>query len=159
MEDRAPRHEACCKASTTSCPCPACGNAGRRVGAATLDGHVSGDLRERIGGDATFCLNPDCAVVYCNPAGVIVRKGQTRLPVTIKDPGDDVFVCYCFELKRGDVRRDLEARGSTDIPGRIRKGIEDGRCDCGRKNPQGACCLGNVAVEIKKYQMEMDRHG
>lgn len=143
-------HEACCKAPTIPCPCPVCGNAGRKVSVLTLDNHVAGALRGEIGNDATFCLNPDCEVVYCNPGGKVVRKGETKLPVTIKDSGDDVYVCYCFEFKRGDIRKDLSENGKTDIPDDITKKIRDGLCACESKNPQGACCLGNVAKEIAK---------
>lgn len=159
MESQAPSHETCCKIPTTTCPCPICGNAGRKVTALTLDNHVPGLLRAKIGDDVTFCLNPACDVVYCNPSGVVVRRGETILPVTIKDGGDDVNVCYCFDFRRRDLRADLEARGKTDIPAQIRKGIAEGRCDCERKNPQGACCLGNVAAAIKKIEMEVRSHG
>jgi len=147
-------HGECCKIPTSVCPCPVCGNPGRKVTPITLDAHVPSPLRGEIGDDVTFCLNPDCAVVYCNPAGKMVRKGQTRLPATLKDLGDDVFVCYCFEHKRGDLRRDLATKGWTDIPDRIKQGIKDGRCDCERKNPQGACCLGTVAATLKAIEAE-----
>src|SRR5258708_5658920 len=148
-------HHACCRVSTAACPCPVCGHEGRQVTALTLDHHIPQDLRADFGDEATFCLNPSCDVVYCNHAGKVIRKGQTILPVTMKDPGDDVYVCYCFEHKRGAIRRDLMGQGKTDIPNRIKKGIQEGRCDCERKNPQGACCLGNVANAIKVIQHEM----
>lgn len=149
-----PNHEACCKISIDSCPCPCpvCGNAGRKVRATTLDHHVPKPLRAAIGNEATFCLNHDCDVVYCNPKGVVIRKGETVLPVTQKDPGDDVHVCYCFGFKRSDIRRDLASRGTTEIPDRIKHGIAEGRCACEQKNPQGVCCLGNVDGSIKKIQ-------
>lgn len=148
-------HEECCKIPTTSCPCPICGNPGRKVTPLTLNNHVSSPLREKLGDDATFCTNPNCDVIYCNPEKFVVRKGETKLPVTIKDPGDDVYVCYCFGHKREDLRRDLRENGRTDIPDQIRKGVKDGLCDCERKNPQGACCLGNVANAIKTIQIEL----
>lgn len=148
-------HESCCRIPTTLCPCPVCGDKGRKVGRITLDKHVPSPLREEIGEDVSFCLNPGCEVVYCNANGRVVRKGQTRLPVTIKDPGDEVFVCYCFEHRRADLRRDLAEKGATDIPDRIRKEVQAGRCDCESKNPQGACCLGNVADAIKSIKAEM----
>ena len=152
-------HEACCKIPTVSCPCPVCGNPGRKVSVLTLDHHVPGPLRGELGDDAAFCLNPACEVVYCNPAGRVVRKGETALPVTIKDPGDDVYVCYCFEFKRGDVRADLKVKGKTDIPDQIRKGVQEGRCDCERKNPQGACCLGNVMTVVKLISSQLKSKG
>lgn len=157
MGNQSPDHEACCGISTTLCPCPVCGNAGRKVTAVTLDHHVPERLRAEIGNDGTFCLNPACEVVYCNPAGFVIRKGQTLLPVTVKDQGDHVPVCYCFDFKRGDIRGDLAKRGKTDIPERIRKGISEGRCACERRNPQGACCLGNVAGAIKNIQLDEAR--
>lgn len=148
-------HQECCQISTTLCPCPVCGNMGRKVSPKTLDHHVPHPLRENIGNEATFCMNPSCNVVYCNPRKIVVLKNETKLPVTVKDSGDDVYVCYCFEHKRGDIRRDLKEKGTTDIPDRIRKGVKEGHCDCERKNPQGACCLGNVANAIKMIQSEL----
>lgn len=142
-------HEACCRIPTVPCPCPVCRKMGRRVTAVTLDHHVPRDRRVGFGDEAAFCLNPSCEVVYCNRAGQVVRKGETNLPVTVKDPGDDVYVCYCFGFTRGDLRKDLTTIGKTDIPERIRQGIEEGRCACELKNPQGTCCLGNVASTIK----------
>jgi hypothetical protein len=127
------------------------------MGPITLDNHIPSPLREEIGDDATFCLNPDCEVVYCNPQGKTVKRGQTKLSVTIKDPGDEVYACYCFEFKRADIRRDIQEKGKTDIPYKIRQGVKDGRCDCERKNPQGACCLGNVAQAIKEIESEVKR--
>lgn len=125
----------------------------------TLDHHVPKHLRASPGDDVTFCLNPKCEVVYCNPSGFVVRKGQTVLPVTIKDQDDQVLVCYCFDFKRANIRRDLTQKDETTIPDQIRRGVKEGRCACERTNPQGACCLGNVAEAIKKIQEEVQSHG
>ncbi|HVA67102.1 MAG TPA: hypothetical protein VNK24_09305 [Elusimicrobiota bacterium] len=157
MSDSPETHEACCHASATPYPCPICGNAGRKVSALTLDHHLPQPLRAEFRDEGTFCLSPECEIVYCNPAGRQVRRGETVLPVTIKDAGDDVHVCYCFDFKRSDLRRELEQKGRTEIPNQIRKGVKDGRCDCERKNPQGACCLGNVAAAIKDIQKGVKR--
>ena len=157
MPPSAETHDTCCKVPTTACPCPVCGKPGRKIGALTLDHHARGALRESFGNDATFCLNPACEVVYCNPAGKTIRRGETVLPVTIKDPGDDVYVCYCFQHKRGDIRRDLSQKGMTDIRDQIKRGIQEGRCDCERKNPQGACCLGNVTREVQSISDSLNQ--
>lgn len=133
-------------------PCPACGSMGREVTPLTLDEHVPAPLREELGDAAAFCPSPGCEAVYFNARGTLVRKVQTRLPVAAKDPGDDVLVCYCFQHKRGDLRRGLKEKGNTDIPDRIRRGIQEGRCDCERRNPHGACCLGDVAAVIGAIQ-------
>ena len=148
-------HESCCKIKTTPCPCPVCGNAGRKVTTLTLDQHVPARLRTSIGPDATFCLNPECEVIYCNPQDFVIKRGETLAPVTIKDPSDEVLVCYCFEHCRGDLRRDIVKTGTTDIPQRITAEVKAGHCDCERKNPQGACCLGNVAAAINEIKGEI----
>lgn len=155
MNTATTNHEACCRIPTTACPCPVCGNAGRRVSALTLDNHIPSHLRKDFGNEATFCLNPSCEVIYCDSAGKIIRKGETKIPVTVKDAGDDVPVCYCFQFKRSDIRRDLKEKGKTDIPDQIKKNVQEGRCDCERKNPQGACCLGNVANSVKIIRSEL----
>lgn len=152
-----PRNEACCHPETTTHPCPGCGAVGHPVGAITLENHLPRERQAEFGLQGWFCDNPACGVVYFNPSGKTVRRGQTVRPVTVKDLRDVVPVCYCFEFKRGDLRRDLEENGTTGIPDEIKKGIKDGRCDCERKNPQGKCCLGNVAAAVKVIRQEMAR--
>lgn len=149
-------HEACCRLPAVALACPVCGKQGRKVGKETLDQHLEQASRAKFGPEAGFCPNPACEVVYFGGEAV-VRKGETVLAVTQKDPGDEIFVCYCFEHKRGDLRRDLERTGATDIPDRIKLGIKEGRCDCERRNPQGACCLGNVAAAITEIKGESHR--
>lgn len=154
MENNIPGHKSCCKTRAAGCPCPVCDNAGRKVTPLTLAHHLSPALRAQLGDDAAFCLNPACEVVYFNPGGFVVRRGQTLVPVTIKDGSDEVRVCYCFDIKRGDLRKDIREGRNAAIPERIRQGISEGRCDCERMNPQGTCCLGNVVIEIKKIEKE-----
>lgn len=134
---------------SNSTACPVCAKQGRKVGKETLDHHLAPIPRAKFGDAAGFCPNPACEAVYFS-ASATVFKGETALAVTQKDPGDEVFVCYCFKHTRGDLRRDLARKGVTDIPDRIKKGIKEGLCDCARKNPQGACCLGNVAAAINE---------
>lgn len=149
--------EECCHPGAMSRPCPGCGTVGHPVSAVTLQNHLPSKRQADFGPRGSFCAVPDCDVVYFNPSGKTIRRGQTVRPVTVKDQGEEVPVCYCFEFKRVDLRRDLEENGMTGIPDEIKKGIKDGRCDCERKNPQGTCCLGNVAAAIKAIQMEIQR--
>lgn len=147
-------HEACCRLPAVALTCPVCGKQGRKVGKETLNHHLEQAPRAKFGDAAGFCPNPACEVVYFSDTAT-VRKGETVLAVTQKDPGDEVFVCYCFGHTRGDLRRDLAQKGATDIPDRIKQGIKEGRCECERRNPQGACCLGNVAAAITAIKEEI----
>jgi len=145
--------EACCRPPAAALACPVCGEQGRKVGQETLDHHLEPPSRAKFGAEAGFCPNPACEVVYFGGTATL-RKDEVSQAVTQKDPGDEVFVCYCFEHSRGDLRRDLAQKGTTDIPARIKQGIKEGRCECERRNPQGACCLGNVAAEIAAIKGE-----
>lgn len=149
------KNEERCPPEMTARTCPTCGSIGHPVSEVTLESHLPGVRYAEFGRLGGFCANPACEVVYFNPMGKTVCRGQTARPVTVKDLGDEVPVCYCFGFKRGDLRRDLMDKGTTAIPDEIKKGIKDGRCDCERKNPQGTCCLGNVAAAVKAIQTEV----
>lgn len=158
MTSPAEGHKDCCgRPAIFFANCPACGKPGRKVAGVTLDRQLAPAHRARLGETAGFCATPDCEVIYYGSAATI-RKGETLLPVTQKDPGGDVYVCYCFGIKRSDIRRDLAAAGTTGIPDRVKQGIAEGRCECEKKNPQGSCCLGSVAAEIGKIKEEVKSH-
>lgn len=150
--------QACCRPAAISLECPVCGKRGRKVGKDTLDHHLAAAARSKFGDQAGFCANPTCEVVYFDGAATVL-KGETLIAVTQKDRGDEVNVCYCFDFKRADIRRDLVARGATDILDQIKRGIDEGRCACERMNPQGACCLGNVAAAVKQIAAELKTGG
>jgi hypothetical protein len=150
-------HEACCRTASISLECPVCRKQGRAVGAVTLDYHLPPSARSRLGDFAGFCPNSACDIVYFDGERVI-SKGETSFPVTQKDAGDGVPVCYCFHFKRADIRQDLIERGTTDISEKIKQGIAEGRCACEEMNPQGACCLGNVVAAVKKIELEVKKH-
>lgn len=156
MTSHAESHDCCGRAAAAPAACPACGLPGRPVQGVTLDHHLDPALRARLGYPAGFCPNPACGIVYFSGRGT-VQKGETLLPVTQKDPGDDVHICYCFGIKRSDLRGQLAAGGSTDIPERIRRGISAVGCSCEKLNPGGACCLGEIAAEIQEIKEQLRR--
>ena len=52
-------------------------------------------------------------------------------------------VCYCFGHSVGDTRDATHADLQAVIDD-ITQGIRQDQCACDLRNPQGACCLGNV---------------
>lgn len=136
----------------TQVPCPVCGRPSRSVSPLTLQNHVPKVFRDVLGGVAAYCLNGACRVVYFNPQGFTVSVGQTTRPVTLKEKGGHVPVCYCFGFTRGDVAKGLSCGAESGISARIREGIKEGRCDCERQNPQGTCCLANVDAVIAEIR-------
>jgi len=92
-----------------------------------------------------FCRTATCPVVYFSPASRhSFTVGEVRERVFQKEPtAADVPICYCFRHTVGDLRLgSAEARAA--IVDDINAGIDASECACDLRNPQGACCLGNV---------------
>ena len=127
--------------------CPSSGTVGSKVDLVTVKALLTGDALRRLDGSTyRFCPAPDCDVVYFDSgAGSLFRKSDLTVRVGLKETEDPIPVCYCFGFAVADLRRDLAARGKTDIPAVITAEIKAGHCACEVKNPQGTCCLGNVS--------------
>jgi hypothetical protein len=87
-------------------------------------------------------------VVYFGSGGVFARE-DLRVPVFQKEPPGARTVCYCFALTEEDIRRELTTTGHSLAGERITQLVKDDRCACEVRNPQGTCCLGNIAAVTK----------
>jgi hypothetical protein len=103
-----------------------------------------------------FCPDPDCPVVYYSADNEqVFTEADLRERVYQKHPkDDDVFVCYCFKHKVGDIRKDVGEHGVSEIVEQINKGVQANQCACDILNPQESCCLGNVRKLVKSMQSE-----
>lgn len=131
--------------------CPACGAVGKPVAVQTVRALVAVSLREVRGQRYRFCATPTCAVVYYNPTGgAVFTHDQLRERVYQKEPGQgDVLICYCFRHTVGAVQEGAsEARKA--ILADITAGIQADQCACDLRNPQGACCLGNIRGLVRQ---------
>lgn len=137
--------------------CPSSGTVGSKVDLVTVKALLTGDALRRLDGSTyRFCPAPDCDVVYFDSgAGSLFRKSDLTVRVGLKETEDPIPVCYCFGFAVADLRRDLAARGKTDIPAMIAAEIKAGHCACEVKNPQGTCCLGNVSRAAKRLEAEL----
>jgi len=95
--------------------------------------------------DHRFCATADCEVVYFGTDEVFRREDLT-VPVFQKEPLGQRVVCYCFAVSEGDIARELAESGRSMAAERITQLIQQERCACEVRNPQGTCCLGNVAL-------------
>jgi hypothetical protein len=84
--------------------------------------------------------------------GQVFRQDDVLVPVFQKGPEGRRTVCYCFDLSEDAVRREVEGTGVSASAERIKSLVRDGRCACEVRNPQGSCCLGNVAALVKAAQ-------
>jgi hypothetical protein len=131
--------------------CPVCGERGKPVQGQTVKALLSVSLREVQDVEYLFCKTRTCPVVYFSPDGEqTFSVEQVRERVYQKElESDDVFACYCFRHKVGDIRA-ASSESRKAILDDINTGINAGQCACDLRNPQGSCCLGNVRGLIKR---------
>jgi hypothetical protein len=123
--------------------CPACGKTGKKVAMETIKSLLAPAAMRRLeaGRGYSFCVTPSCATVYFSGQNKFEWQ-DVRVPVFQKDPRAEVPVCYCFGYTREDLSAPDSAKSaSRDIAARVKQGL----CACEIRNPQGSCCLGNVA--------------
>ena len=129
--------------------CPECGTPGRVVDRITVKAMLRPEALARLSApEYRFCATPECAAVYFGTDEVFDRE-EIGVPVFQKEPVGDRPVCYCFGVSEGDLRRELVETGRSTAWDRITALVKAGRCACEVKNPQGSCCLGNVATATK----------
>jgi hypothetical protein len=94
-----------------------------------------------------------CRVVYFAPESVF-RREDVVVPVSQKEPAGNRTVCYCFGISESDLHREIDQVGSSTAAERITALVKADRCACEVRNPQGTCCLGNVATAVKELMTE-----
>ena len=137
--------------------CPRCGVRGKSVDTQTLKAMLAISLAVIRPVEYRFCRTVQCPIVYFSSDGLqTFTERALRERVYQKHPDDDaVFVCYCFRHTPGAIRAELwVSRVSTTVE-RVNAGIATGQCACDIRNPQGNCCLGNVATTVKRIKVEM----
>ena len=129
--------------------CPACGNKGKSVTTLTVKSLVRDHSRVSVSEPFSFCRTLDCDIVYFSSESLF-RKLDVKVRVGIKETEDPIPLCYCFNYAREDVRRDIQADGTSKILERIKAEVQGGFCACEVKNPGGSCCLGEVTRTIQQ---------
>lgn len=131
--------------------CPNCGQNGRRVPLITLKSLLKPAALATLEPDRdyAFCQNPTCETVYFALDGSLTfAVGDLKVPVFQKDSAMHVPVCYCFDWTRERIVQAVRHGGEPLQE--IKAHVHAGRCGCEVNNPQGACCMGNVAAFIRK---------
>jgi hypothetical protein len=135
--------------ATSPTRCPECGRAGQLVDRITVKAMLRPEALMRLSGpEHRFCPTPECPVVYFG-LEEIFHRGEILVPVFQKEPAGDRTICYCFAVTEGDIRRELVAQGGSTAGDRITALVKAERCACEIRNPQGSCCLGNVATATR----------
>ncbi|WP_233493123.1 MULTISPECIES: hypothetical protein [unclassified Meiothermus] len=95
-----------------------------------------------------FCPAAGCEVVYYSSRQAFTTD-DLRVKVYPKDPSGEVPLCYCFGWTRAKLEEQIKS-GFVHAVQDIRAHIQAKRCACELRNPQGACCLGNVEAYIRQ---------
>ncbi len=77
------------------------------------------------------------------------RQEDVLVPVFQKGAEGARMVCYCLAISEDQVRGEVEAAGASASVERIERLVQRHRCACELRNPQGACCLGNIAAVVR----------
>jgi len=138
--------------------CPTNHKVGKKVDSLILKSMLALPINLITRSEYYFCPDPDCPVVYYSADNEqVFTEADLREKVYQKHPQDsDVFVCYCFKHKVGDIRKDVAEHGKSEIVDQINKGVQANQCACDILNPQATCCLGNVRKLVKSIQSEQE---
>ncbi len=127
-------------------PCPRCKRVGHHVERITLKALLRPSGLVRLSAaHHRFCPTFDCPVVYFGREESFERDDVT-VPVFQKEVPGARLVCYCLSITEADIRREILESGHSAAADQIRTLVNAGRCACEVRNPQGSCCLGNVAA-------------
>jgi len=130
--------------------CPRCAHAGLSLDTVTVKALLARSLADVTARAYRFCPTPTCPVVYfAGDSDQTFGTRDVREVVYQKAPDDPaVFVCYCFRYTRGQLAAAAHQGAGQAIIAAITAGIKAGACACDLRNPQGACCLGNVRARL-----------
>lgn len=123
------------------------------MGRLTLGALLKPDRRPRIPTQPEFCFcrTPTCEAVYFAPGRVLFRKDDLAVQVGVKEPNDLTAPgCYCFGWTPEKIRTELEETGRSTAIDQITAQVKAGNCYCEVTNPQGSCCLGNIAKAVQE---------
>ena len=135
--------------------CPECGELGKPVKRLTLGALLKPERRVQIPTQEEFCFcrTPTCEVVYLRPGQALFRTQDLAVRVGLKEPDDPTApVCYCFGWTPQKIRAEIETTGTSAVIDQIKAQVKAGNCYCEVTNPQGSCCLGNVAKAVQEAQ-------
>lgn len=138
--------------------CPVCQQRGQVVPPVTVRSLVLEDrVSQLLDSPYRFCATPSCDVVYYDTVpGRLLRKGDIRVRVGLKETADPITVCYCFGHTRSSIREEILATGRSTVQRRVTEEVKAGRCACETENPSGRCCLGDVARAVREIRAALN---
>jgi CopZ-like zinc binding protein len=152
--------ETCCTIGDDGRPapthCPQCSKPGRSVERITVKALLRPEALARLSAPThRFCATPECPIVYFGREEAFAREDVAVTVFQKESPGARI-VCYCFTITEDDIRRELVETGHSSAAERITALVKVERCACEVKNPQGSCCLGNLADATRTLKTALE---
>ena len=120
--------------------CPSCGKPGVRVREDAVKYNILNFKRKHKDSNTKWniCINPVCDSSYFSNKDLF-RTSDLKKPLFFKDSSDDVPICYCSGLTRGEIREAVQNGCKTirDVQKYTKKSVT-GHCET--RNPLGKCC-------------------
>jgi hypothetical protein len=115
----------------------------------TLDSLLHAGTKRRFRPNSPYFFCSACPIVYHTPATTFTVV-DLLVPVWQKNPHDPTIpVCYCFGHTPASIADEIRLTGASTVHASIAAKVRAGECACDTRNPQGSCCLGNVAAIVK----------
>jgi len=141
----------------TRAECPVSRTLSRKVQRRTLEHLLKPDKLDSLRNvQYYYCKEPTCNVVYfSNENAPFFSTDEAAVKVFVKDQGDDVPVCYCFNWTRARIKQQIRETEKSTAAIEIAREIKAGNCACDIKNPKGECCLGDINLFVKEVLAHM----
>jgi len=120
--------------------CPSCGQPGVRVKEDAVKNNIVNFKRKHKDSRTKWniCINPGCDSSYFS-GKVLFTKSDLRKPLFFKDSSDDVPICYCAGLTRGEIKEAVK-NGCKTIKEVQKYTKKNNSGHCETRNPLGKCC-------------------
>ncbi|MBN1181353.1 MAG: (2Fe-2S)-binding protein [Bacteroidales bacterium] len=128
--------------------CPQCGIPAIHVGEKVVLFYIKTADSLPTGKKWSACPNSECEIAYFTKGYDIYQKDLT-VKLFYKRGDIDVPICYCSNLKRGEIHEAVKA-GCLSIDQVQEYTGKDITGYCEEKNPLGKCCRNAFLFEIRK---------
>ena len=129
--------------------CPKCGAIGRKTSLTTLEYQINATPPPSQD-DWFFCRTPSCSIVYfSSPTVTPIPLNSLQKTPFPKSDSPNRLVCFCFNHTVKDILDDILINSTSTIKTEISKLCRNGLNDCLQLNPEGRCCLGNIATVLR----------
>jgi len=128
--------------------CKDCGTPAISVNKEAVENKVGQELPTLNSDNIYVCPNPTCKTVYFTNEITLTTKDLNE-PIFFKDNSDNVPICYCSNLTRGEIKKAVSKGYKTieEIQEFTGKNLTG---SCKEKNPLGQCCRNIFLYEIEK---------